>query len=80
MFGMDCLKRWLQADSTRTQAALARELDVAAPTVNEWVHGDSNPSSKRILGLHKATGISLERLYADCQRDAARRKSAKSAA
>lgn len=77
---MDCLKRWLDADQTRTQKALADKLDVAAPTVNEWVHGDSNPSSKRVFDLHEATGIPIEVLYRDCRRDAARRKSSKSAA
>jgi transcriptional regulator with XRE-family HTH domain len=79
---MDCLKDWFDAEVVprRTQLALAKELDVSPPTVNEWVHGESNPSSKRLHALHLATGISIERLISDCARDAKRRKREQTAA
>jgi transcriptional regulator with XRE-family HTH domain len=77
---MDSLIRWLEADPTRTQFSLAKRLKVSPPTVHEWVHGESSPSTGRIHGLHEATDIPVEVLIADCETDRRRRKRAKTAA
>lgn len=76
---MKSIKDWLDADTKRTQKALADTLGVSPPTVNEWVHGSSNPSSQRLHDLHKTTRIPLSVLIADCAEDAKRRKQERAA-
>jgi transcriptional regulator with XRE-family HTH domain len=77
---MDSLKKWLEEDPTRTQLALAQKLDVSAPTVNDWVHGESSPATSRLHGIHEATDIPIAILLADCAKDARRRKKTRAAA
>jgi transcriptional regulator with XRE-family HTH domain len=77
---MDSLKKWLDANPERTQTALAQQLNVSAPTVNDWVHGESSPATSRLHGIHEATGIQIAILLADCATDARRRKRSKAAA
>ena len=45
-----------------SQAALAKVLGVAQPSVWAWLSGDSRPSVDNLVKLSKATGLSIDAL------------------
>lgn len=52
------LKQFLET-SGKTQAQLARELDIDRSAIHRWMDGSRKPSRARLKKLSKLTGISL---------------------
>jgi len=48
-------------------------MNVAAPTVWQWLEGLYLPSAERLMGLSEVTGLSLEELLADSKRNGGKR-------
>ena len=69
---MERLRKWLDESGT-SQAELARKMNVAAPTVWQWLEGLYLPSAERLMGLSEVTGLSLEELLADSKRNGGKR-------
>lgn len=51
------LRRWLDADESRSQATLARTLEVSQPSVSEWFSGRTRPAPHLREALELLTGI-----------------------
>jgi transcriptional regulator with XRE-family HTH domain len=55
--GRMLLRRWLDADPSRSQSWLARRLHVSQPSVTAWLNGDSRPEAHNREALALLTGI-----------------------
>lgn len=62
---MKRLRRWLK-DSGTSQVALAKALDVAPPTLSEWLKGDCLPSASSLMSLSRETGLTVDELLEGC--------------
>ena len=45
-----------------SQAALAKTIGVAQPSVWQWLNGESRPSADNLVKISKATGLSIDTL------------------
>jgi transcriptional regulator with XRE-family HTH domain len=64
------LKTYL-ADSELTQGEFARAIGVSQPTVSDWISGEIRPSIDNLIAISRQTGISIDDLVADFQKEPA---------
>lgn len=77
--GLDKLRRWLEADDSRSQTTIAKLLGISQPSVSAWLRGRSRPDSlqRELLELHM--GIPSEDWYTDGERERIRREKRRAA-
>lgn len=71
--GLERLRRWLEADASRSQTTLATLLGLKQPSISAWLRGHSRPEAlqRQLLELH--CGIPSDDWYTDDERTSLRR-------
>lgn len=68
--GLRRLIKWMGRDAVRTQAWLARQLGVSAPSVHAWMKGQTRPEPHLRKALRELAAIPEESWWNDGERDA----------
>lgn len=64
------LMKWMSRDPKRTQAWLARQLGVSAPSVHAWMKGQTRPEPHLRKALRELASIPEESWWNDDERKA----------
>lgn len=51
------LRRWIEAEASRSQSSLARALGVSQPSVSAWIAGPNRPEAHHREALEAITGV-----------------------